>query len=246
MNAPALSLPALPGRWRTVAVRSYGTRVYRVEGKHTHYVKTTPPRREQDRRFHPAGEAQRLEWLRGKGFPVPEVVEVGGHDSLSWLVTLAVPGVPASTVDKGLVLGPVAELARELHAVEDCPFDLSLPAARAWAATATERGLVDLDDLDPAHAGWSAADLLAELDATPAPEEDLVTCHGDLGADNVLVDPGTGRVTGLIDVGRLGRADRWRDLSLLVRDLGPGVLTEYGTAEDAQRLHFYLLLDEFF
>lgn len=257
-------LPRLNGRWRTVASRSYGVNVYRVEGRHTYYVKTTPPRPAEDPRFHAESEAARLVWLRGYGLPVPEVVEVGGDERLSWLVTTALPGVPATaewTVgQRPTVVRAVADLARALHALPlaECPFDQSLRVSLRWARHAAAAGLVDLDDLDAAHAGWSAGRLLARLEATPAPEEDLVVCHGDLCLDNVLIDPYSLEPTGLLDVGRAGRADRWRDLAIVMRNFdgeypgwfsaehGEEFLRHYGVAADAERIRYYQLLDEFF
>ncbi|GAA2987376.1 aminoglycoside 3'-phosphotransferase [Actinokineospora diospyrosa] len=241
---PALNLR---GTWRTVATRSYGTRIYRVEGRATLYVKTTPPRRSDDFRFNPSAEAARLGWLRDKGFPVPEVIEVGSTDEVSWMVMTAVPGVPASEApDRGLAVAAVAEFARSLHSSPPCPFDGSLAVTVDWARRAVSGALVDLNDLDPEHEGWTAQQLLDELVSLPAPPEDLVVCHGDLGLDNVLVDPGTHEVTGVIDVGRLGMADRWRDLAILLRDAGPDVLAAYGVEVDEVRAHYYWLLDEFF
>ncbi|ASO18726.1 aminoglycoside phosphotransferase [Actinoalloteichus hoggarensis] len=260
------SRPVLDGEWVRVADRSYGTEVFRVEGRHTYYVKTTPPRDPDDPRFHPEGEARRLDWLRGRGFPVPEVVDVGADDSSAWLVTTAVPGLPAAARwparQRSRVLAGVAELVGELHSspVEDCPFDGGLRHTLAWAERATRSELVDVADLDEGHTGWTAARLLAELrSAAPPPEDDLVVCHGDPCLDNVLVDPATLRPTGLIDVGRLGTADRWRDLAVLVRNLqgendgwadgadhASRFLAVYGADHDEYRAAYYRLLDEFF
>jgi aminoglycoside phosphotransferase len=66
--------------------------------------------------------------------------------------------------------------------------------------------------------------------------------------------PFDGRVTGCIDVGRAGAADRYQDLAMLwncLADFGGELQRElfhaYGTGEpDARRLRFHLCLDEFF
>src|SRR3954449_2313667 len=78
----------------------------------------------------------------------------------------------------------------------------------------------DLDDLDEERRGWTRDRLVAELLATRPADEDLVVCHGDLTLDNVLFDPDTCRVTGVLDAGRLGVADRWVDLAIATRSLG--------------------------
>lgn len=255
------------GHWTVVATRSSGTVVHRVDGRrHAWYVKTTPVRETTGLGFDPPGEAARLGWLGRRGFPVPEVVDVGATPELAWLVTRAVGGRPAAgpwaPAELPAVLDVVADLTRALHAlpVADCPFDrtlaVSLPEARLAAGT----GRVDLDDLEDRHRGWTARRLLDELEATPAPmEHELVVCHGDLCLDNVLITPGAPALAGILDVGRLGRADRWLDLSIVLRNLDEcgdwavlpdrtgRFLRRYGLAAmDGSRCHYYRLLDEFF
>jgi aminoglycoside phosphotransferase len=263
--AELASRPGLRGAWTCVGSQSFGSRVFRVEGSPTYFVKTTPRTDAGDLRFHPQGEALRLRWLADQGIPVPEVVEVGGNETLAWLVTTAVEGRAAASEwqheEHHRVLDALAGLARSLHQlpVDACPFDGRLDTTLRWAESATRDGRVDIEDLDEMHRGWTAEALLSKLRATPAPPEDLVVCHGDLCLDNVLVDPHTLRVVAVLDAGRLGVADRWRDLSLLIRSLrdrsaqwsGTDELVEtllrrYGTHLDAEKLAFYQLLDEFF
>jgi hypothetical protein len=69
--------------------------------------------------------------------------------------------------------------------------------------------------------------------------------------DRLPVDPDTLELTGVIDAGRLGVADRYTDLALVQAQLddewsvdATGFFAAYGLSEpDAQRLAFYLLLD---
>jgi streptomycin 3"-kinase len=78
-----------------------------------------------------------------------------------------------------------------------------------------------------------------------------VVCHGDACLPNVFFDPSTLEVTGLIDLGRLGIADRYSDLALTTiqlhdewsADPAP-FLDAYGLPDpDQRRLYFYRLLD---
>jgi kanamycin kinase len=267
--APAIPLASrslLDGTWERVAVRSCGTTVYRVAGRLAYYVKISSPRSGDGLRFYPPGEAARLSWLSAQGIPVPEVVEVGATADTAWLVTTAIEGRPAAgywpPADRGRVLDVVADLARTLHALPaaQCPFDRTLAVSLPLARAAARDGLVDLDDLDERHAGWTAQQLLDELDATPPPEQDrLVVCHGDLCLDNIVITPGTAALAGVLDVGRLGVADPWLDLSVVLRniteecrawDRGPHhaerFLRRYGLAEmDERKAFYYRLLDEF-
>jgi kanamycin kinase len=135
----------------------------------------------------------------------------------------------------------------------DCPFDRRL-AVTVPEALAAE---VDLDDLDDERLGRTRDDLVAELLTTRPPEEDLAVCHGDLCVPNVLFDPETCQVTGVIDTGRLGVADRWVDLAIATRSLGSDdnpqygpqaaarFLDAYGVAPDPAKTAFFRLLDEF-
>jgi streptomycin 3"-kinase len=99
------------------------------------------------------------------------------------------------------------------------------------------------------------AALAAELPLRLEPEAaDRVVCHGDLCLPNILLDPETLEVSGFVDLGRLGVADRHADLSLLLasaQDTWPGEAQHlrdqlpplYGSPVDADRLRFHLFLD---
>ncbi|WP_116951507.1 APH(3') family aminoglycoside O-phosphotransferase [Jiangella endophytica] len=198
------------------------------------------------------GEAARLTWLRAQGIPAAEVLECGR----GLLVTAEVPGRPADAGwppdARDRVVDALAELTRTLHAlpVAGCPFRRRL-AATIPAALAAD---VHLDDLDDDRRGWSRDRLVSELLATRPVGEDLVVCHGDLTTQNVLIDPETLTVTGLVDAGRLGVADRWLDLAIATReltdDLGADAAARYlrgcGVEPDPAKQAFYRLLDEFF
>lgn len=250
-----------------MVVRSDGTTVHRVRARTGPgwYVKAAPERGD-DWRFTPAREADRLRWLTGQGLPAAGVVEVGTDGRTGWLVTTALPGRPAagpwSPEERARVVDAVADVLAALHALPaaSCPFDRGLAVSVPRARAAVRDGLVDLDDLEDEHRGWSGERLLAELEGIPAPaEDDVVVCHGDPCLDNMLVGDGGRAVTGLLDVGRLGRADRWLDLAVLLRNLaedcagwgfGPVDADRFrarygGLRVDPERTAYYRLLDEF-
>lgn len=179
-------------------------------------------------------EAQRIEWLSTVGIPGPKLCGAGDTDGVHWLVMTAVPGRPASDpwpADQRMrVIDAVVEQLLALHAlpVADCPFDRTLDS------------LV----------------LPAELERPRPPVEDVAVCHGDYCLPNVMIDPDTLRPTGLVDLGRLGRADRYADLALMSRSIGSETmnlqyseahverfLSAYGADPTDPRLDYYRELD---
>jgi kanamycin kinase/streptomycin 3"-kinase/aminoglycoside 3'-phosphotransferase-2 len=214
-------------------------------------------------------ERDRLEWLAGTDLPVADVLDWADDGDTATLTLRALPGVPMSEVPASAVESAVRSLGtllRRLHTMprESCPFERWLAVTVPLARVRVEQGLVDSDDLDAERAGRSPQDLLDELVAQrPRADElelgDLVVCHGDACLPNFLVDPGTGEVTGMVDVHRLGLADRHLDLALATRSMsdtslnphygpetGVALLSAYGMPADPWRVEFYRLLDEFF
>jgi aminoglycoside phosphotransferase len=253
--------------WVPVTLGLSGDRVWRVDGKPAVYVKTAEHSQRPDSGRRLAAEASRLRWLATQGMPVPEVIEVGTDDQFAWLVTTAVAGRTAADpwpeTDRVAVVDALADVALGLHALatEDCPFDRSLAVTVPEAIRAAESGLVDTEDFDAERDGWTAQQLVNALTTTQPSAEDLVVAHGDFCLPNVLLDPQTHAVTGLIDVGRTGVADRHTDLALITRSLTHEMNADYGKCYadrflaryaadgahiDPSRLAFYRLLDEFF
>lgn len=215
-------------------------------------------------------ERDRLSWAAAAGVPSPVVVDwLDGRAPT--LVTTAVPGVPLSSLRRARGARAVTALADAiacLHAIDaaSCPFDRTLVVTVAAARAHVSAGVVDESDFDDERLGRTAADLLADADAqlaemTQGEAHDLVVCHGDACLPNVMVDPATMQWTGVVDVGRLGVADRHWDLALASRSIGDQVLNpafgpvlasrlladvRWSARVDTDRLAFYRLLDELF
>lgn len=130
------------------------------------------------------------------------------------------------------------------------PVRLTLDVALDLACRRVEAGsVVPDDDFHEEHRHLSTRRALDLLDADRPPTEDLVVCHGDYCLPNVLIDD-DGRVTGYVDLGELGVADRWWDLAVatwsVTWNLGPGwegmFLQAYGVEPDPRRTAYYRLL----
>ncbi|MEU0509575.1 MULTISPECIES: APH(3'') family aminoglycoside O-phosphotransferase [unclassified Amycolatopsis] len=249
-----------PG-WRPVTSGESGAAVFRsADGDR--YAKHVPPADAPGLRH----ERDRSAWLAGQGVPGPRVLDWHSGETGACLVTSAVPGVPAdrlSADDLGRAWPHIADAVRRLHDLpaDDCPFSRDLDTMVAVARDVVARGAVNPEFLPVEQQNTPPPELLARL--VPQVERrraeeatDTVVCHGDLCLPNIVVDPGTHEVTGFVDLGRLGRADRHADLALLLanaRETWPDeeraraadaeFAERYGTAPDAGRLRFYLHLD---
>ena len=126
-------------------------------------------------------------------------------------------------------------------------------------------GLVDVDDAEPGTFGpdgFKNPEELLEWLKCSRPDEDIVLTHGDYCLPNIFVKDG--RISGFIDLGKMGPADRWQDIALAIRSLEHNfsgkytdgkkiydfkpqmLLNELGIARDEQKFRYYILLDELF
>ncbi|WP_432939805.1 phosphotransferase family protein [Kribbella sp. CA-253562] len=162
--------------------------------------------------------------------PVPEPVFVlGEHNCLAYR---KVPGTPLIDV-------PLAERAAYAVAVGA---ELGILLAALHTSGLERRtDLVDVDDAPLTDWLEEAAEQYADVAETlttgqqqsvesfldsplPEPADRLVFSHNDLGIEHVLVAPGTGKVTGVIDWSDAAVCDPARDFGLILRDLGPAAL----------------------
>lgn len=202
----------------------------------------------------------------------------------TWLLTHALPGRTAYEWLAGdgdgdgdaaravEIVAAIGRFLRRLHAlpVSTCPFNARHELQLDLARQRLDAGLIDADDFDDERQGWSPEQVWAAMHALLPMDEDLVVSHGDLSLDNILIgdrerggdcdgdrdEDGKGavEVIGVIDLGRVGIADRYRDLAILANcldefspDLRATFFTAYGIAEpDARKLDFHLLMDECF
>ncbi len=204
-------------------------------------------------------EVARLCWLTGH-LPVPAIRYFAATPDQAWLLTDALPGRTAGQMlednpaDATAIVDALARFLARLHAipVATCPFNSDHHLRLGHARTRLEAGLVDEDDFGDEHAGWSAQRVWDAMVALLPLTADPVVTHGDYSLDNILIDHG--EVVGCIDVGRVGIADRYQDLAILLDCLDPfdpalrrHFLKTYGiTDPDEAKLRFHRLLDEFF
>jgi kanamycin kinase len=199
-------------------------------------------------------EAIRLSWAQ-RFTPVPRVLEQGGDEAGTWMVTSPVPGETAVSArwreQPMLAVKAIGTGLRALHEalpVDVCPFSWSTESRIGEVQQRALSGELDPRRFHPIHRGLSV-DRALDL-ATDVPAIDrLVVCHGDACAPNTLLSA-AGQWSGHVDLGALGVADRWADLAIATWstewNYGPGweatLLAAYGIAVDERRIRFYRLL----
>lgn len=211
-----------------------------------------------------AAEAVRmLRWLQGR-LPVPEIVHHEEYEGFSNLLMTRVKGrmsCDAHYLDRAEeTVSLLAEGLRMLWRVDitDCPRDAGLDAELAVCRERVRQGLVDTDELPE---GFDTPEALLDWLEANRPPCDPVFSHGDYCMPNVFFDQG--RVSGMIDLGDAGVADRWRDIALcwgslernfggvyggkVYHDFDPVMLVDkLGIPMDEEKLAYYLRLNAMF
>lgn len=214
-------------------------------------------------------EHDMMVWLQDK-LPVPKVLGFVIEGEKNYLLMSRIPG--KMSCDEVYMEKPqqLAEaLARALQMlwqadVSDCPAVFDLNKKLEMARYNVENGLVDLDNVDPetfGEGGFANPQALLDWLIANRPKEERVLVHGDFCLPNIFLQDG--RVSGFIDIGKTGIADKWQDIALCYRslchnyqgdyggkvyeDFDPAILFEkLGIEPDWEKIRYYILMDELF
>ena len=211
-----------------------------------------------------------MQWLSGK-LPVPTVIAFAQKNGYNYLLMSKLSG-EMSCSDRNLqsiedMVIALADGIKMLWSIDisDCPYINNLDVKLKNAKYNIENDLVDTDDFNEdtlGENGFKDVDDLYDFLLNNSPEEDLVLSHGDYCLPNIFLKDG--KVSGFLDLGKTGVADRWQDIALCIRSLKYNICDWFGLSEndyqkykalfysrlgieeDAQKLRYYILLDELF
>ena len=223
----------------------------------------------QEQNEESENELRMMQYLSGK-LPVPAIHSQVTENGKSYLLMSKCAGQMACSHE--YMADPTAQcklLANGLKMLWDvdisnCPSDQQLIHKLAQAKYNVENNLVDLDNVEPDTFGENGfkdpAELLQWL-YDHMPEEEPALSHGDYCLPNLFGIHD--KVTGYIDLGKAGIADKWCDIAICYRNIShnfsgkyhgtsyPGYdemrfFQELGIEPDREKLRYYILLDELF
>lgn len=210
-----------------------------------------------------------MEWLQEK-LPVPKVLGFERDEKMTYLLMTRVPGEMSCT-DKFMknpeqLTAMLAEGLQMLWKVDisSCPYTFNLEKKLQMAKYIVENNLVDMDNVESdtfSENGFKNPAHLLEWLNNNRPEEELVLSHGDFCLPNIFLS--NGKVSGYIDLGKTGLADKWQDIALCYRSLlhnfdgkysgkqyqgfyADKLFERLGIEPDWDKIRYYLLLDELF
>jgi aminoglycoside phosphotransferase len=242
-------------RWQRVFIGCSTSQVFRLAGSSGECLYLKIALRTLGR--HLQNERLRLDWLQGV-VPVPRVLMFIEDETYDHLLLSEVPGISASDdsckKDPRRVIDQLCAGLDLIHNVSigNCPFDQSAGSQLEQARQRAAKGLVDESDFDESRLGKTASEVYAELVGCVPAGEELVFTHGDYCLPNVILN--NLKLSGFIDLGRAGVADRYQDIALLARSVEANFGREWvehvyrscRVTPDPAKIHFYTLLDEFF
>lgn len=215
-----------------------------------------------------ANEYHMLRYLQGR-VPVPRLIAAAHEDGRRWLLSSRVPGMYLCTealLDDQVRLADLcASALRTLWAADfsDCPTKRTLDEKFREIEEGLRGGWITPEQAgDPAiydvsAGGFASPAALFDWLVAHRPEEQLALTHGDLCLPNIFAD-GKG-LTGFIDVGLAGVADRWVDIEKCLWSMWANTTGFFGGKQrpfdrrllfdalemqpDEERLRYYGLLD---
>ena len=210
-----------------------------------------------------------MRWLKDK-LPVPQILCSKKENGINYLLMSRIEG--EMSCDQNYMENPnvlIKTLADGLKMlwkvrIKDCPYDNSLDHKLQMAEQRVKMGVCDTEDCEKdtyGENGFRDPEELLQWLKDNRPKEDLVFSHGDYCLPNIFIQGE--KISGFIDLGRCGIADKYQDIALCYRSLVhnadgyygekvypeinlEGLFDELEIEPDWEKIKYYILLDELF
>jgi len=219
---------------------------------------------------HNADNEQRMMAWLSERLPVPEILAFERQDGFNYLLMSRMPGRMLCSEDilsdGERITALMAEAYQLLWAADitGCPGDASLESKLRLAEQRVAAGLCSTREAEPGTygpGGFASPEHLCHWLQDNKPAEHPVLSHGDFCLPNIFTDGQ--HITGFIDLGRSGAADRYVDIAIGSRSLRHNLDGHYsdqvypdvdparlydalGIVPDPELIRYYILLDELF
>jgi len=236
-------------------------RVYKLIGRNENLYLKMSDSQYRGTTYDVEREKDIMLWLKGK-LPVPEVLHFEQYENTSFLLMREVSG------DVGYVYYQEQHNPKKMIqiysegiklfqsvSILDCPFasDIDFRLNELDYLLRNNLADIDIENWEDDTPFRDPNELYAFL-KRHKPNEELVFSHGDFGDSNIFV--ADNQISGFIDLGRSGKADKWYDIAFCVRSIqhDMGNDKEYldlffdllDIEPDWDRIRYYILLDELF
>ncbi len=209
-----------------------------------------------------------IKWLQNK-LPVPKLIESCSAYGYNYLLMSKLEG--RMSCDEYYLKNP-EELVRLLADglkmlwkvdISDCPYINDAENKIKSSRLRIDKNLIDIDDFEPetfSENGFKDVEELYKFLVDNKPNQELVFSHGDYCLPNIFFNNiknivSNHNVSGFIDLGNCGIADKWQDISLCVRSLNHNLGTDAYTdllfeelevKKDIDKIRYYILLEKLF
>lgn len=203
-------------------------------------------------------ELKLLKWLEGR-FLAPKAITFEKTSNKHFLLMTAVEGITLEEVfNQGAAVEDVVRIYGEslklIHSIDvkECPINADDETMLKRAKTNLELGM-NTENMEDEYKDLSPYDLYNKLLSLKPEINENVFVHGDYCFDNIIIN--NNKLNGIIDVGRGGIGDKYKDIALAVRnirgDFGEKWLNlffdTYGLKNpNWDKIEFYIIMDEFF
>lgn len=198
-----------------------------------------------------------VRWLESR-LPVPKIIVQCQENGYDYLLMTKVRGEMSCSSEylknpEELVrlLADGIKILQEVE-ISDCKFECTIDNKLRRAKKLVDNKevcMVDWEERTP----FNSPEELYEYLALNKPKEELVFSHGDYCLPNIFLEGG--EITGFIDLGRAGIADKWQDIALAIRSIEFNLKSDkyadlffrcLGIEPDYEKIKYYILLDELF
>lgn len=234
-------------------------RVYKLIGRNENLYLKISENQYRGTTYDVEREKDIILWLTGK-LPVPEVLHFEQYENTSFMLMREVRGDVGYEYyqkqrDPKKMINIYKDGIKLFQSVSvlDCPFHSNIDFRLNELEYLLQNNLADIDVENWENdTPFRDSNELYSFLKTHKPHEELVFSHGDFGDSNIFIV--NDQVSGFIDWGRGGKADKWCDIAFCVRSIQHDMGEEYldlffdllEIEPDWDKIRYYILLDELF